>query len=88
MHETVVVSLSLLILVPNVYWNQQSVRQTANGPIEGIKQISSLGQKYYAFRGVPYAEPPITGEDPYTGKQVDRRFKVIFYSFYHNQLFW
>lgn len=52
------------------------IAQTANGPIEGIEQISSLKQKYYAFRGVPFAEAPITGVDPYTGEHVDRRFKV------------
>lgn len=53
------------------------IRQTLNGPVEGIEQISSLGQKYYSFRGIPYAEPPITGIDPYSGEYVDRRFKVI-----------
>lgn len=26
--------------------------------------------------GVPFASPPITGTDPYTGEEVDRRFKV------------
>lgn len=41
-----------------------------------MEEISSLGQTYYAFRGVPFAEPPITGVDPYTGEYVDRRFKV------------
>lgn len=56
--------------------NRTVVRQTANGPVEGIAQTSVFGQKYYAFRGVPYAEPPITGYDPYTGEAVDRRFKV------------
>lgn len=54
------------------------IRQTSNGPIEGVEQISSLKQKYYAFRGIPYAEPPITGNDPYTGEKIDRRFKVQF----------
>lgn len=53
-----------------------TLRQTLNGPVEGVEEISSLGQKYYAFRGVPFAEPPITGIDPYTGEYVDRRFKV------------
>lgn len=51
------------------------IRHTVNGPIDGILQTSSLGQKYFAFKGIPYAEPPITGID-YDGKFVDRRFKV------------
>lgn len=51
------------------------IRQTVNGPVEGLLQTSSLGQKYYAFKGIPYAEAPITGID-YNGKYVDRRFKV------------
>lgn len=55
---------------------QTVIRQTANGPVEGIERMSVLGRKYYAFRGVPYAEPPITGPDRYTGEEVDRRFKV------------
>lgn len=52
------------------------IRQTSNGPVEGIEQISALHQRYYSFRGIPYAEPPITSIDPYTGEKVDRRFKV------------
>lgn len=52
------------------------VRQTANGPVEGIERTTVLGKKYYAFRGVPYAEVPITGIDPYTGEKIDRKFKV------------
>lgn len=69
--------LSLLLLL-NVACNNNlsTVRQTKNGPIQGIEMTSSLGQKYYAFKGIPYAEPPISGMDPYTGEQVDRRFKV------------
>lgn len=71
------VIFSLLLTLPSV-WCQNSpiIRQTTNGPVEGIERISSLGQKYYAFEGIPYAEPPITGTDPYTGEKVDRRFKV------------
>lgn len=69
--------LSLLLLL-NVACNNNlsTVRQIKNGPIQGIEMTSSLGQKYYAFKGIPYAEPPISGMDPYTGEQVDRRFKV------------
>lgn len=61
--------------------NTTTTRQTKNGPVDGIEQISSLKQKYYAFRGVPFAEAPITGRDPHTGLPVDRRFKVGFYLF-------
>lgn len=57
--------------------DESPVRQTSNGPVEGITLTSSLGQKYYAFKGIPFAEPPITGKD-HTGEYVDRRFKVIF----------
>lgn len=66
----------LLILFANVWCTLPTVRQTNNGPVEGIEILSSLGQKYYAFKGIPYAEPPITGIDPYTSEKVDRRFKV------------
>lgn len=52
------------------------IRQTQNGPVEGIEQMSALNQRYYSFRGIPYAEPPITGIHPYTGEQIDHRFKV------------
>lgn len=53
-----------------------TLRQTTNGLVEGIILTTSLGQKYYAFRGIPFAELPIAGLDPYTGEYVDRRFKV------------
>lgn len=59
----VLLSLALMVLVKS---ESPTIRQTANGPVEGIEETSSLGQKYYAFRGVPYAEPPIS----------ERRFKV------------
>lgn len=66
----------LLLNVYDVYKYWPTVRHTANGPVAGIQQTSSLGQEYYAFKGVPYAEPPITGKDKYTDEYVDRRFKV------------
>lgn len=75
MYKSIVVLLSLLLVMLNVYCDRLPVRQTVNGPIEGIEQTTSLGQKYFAFKGVPFAEPPITGLDRY-GKKVDRRFKV------------
>lgn len=76
MFGIICVQLLLILYKVNAYCNTPTVRMTANGPIEGIVQISSLGQKYYSFRGIPFAAPPITGKDPYTGQQVDRRFKV------------
>lgn len=78
MDSSIVVLLALLLFagVP-LRCTSSTIRQTDNGPVEGIEQMSSLGQKYYAFRGVPFAEAPITGRDPYTGEQVDRRFKVF-----------
>lgn len=69
-------SILLQFLAINVLGNLPTIRQTLNGPVEGIEQTSAMGQKYYAFLGIPFAEPPITGLDPYTGDQVDRRFKV------------
>lgn len=68
----------LILGLASVYCISPIIRQTANGPVEGTEQISSLGQRYYSFKGIPFAEPPITGVDPYTGQQVDRRFKVLF----------
>lgn len=76
MKESMCILLSLIFLVINVYCAPPTVRQTNHGSVEGIEQTSSLGQKYYAFRGIPFAEAPITGKDPYTGEEVDRRFKV------------
>lgn len=77
MHHICFVSALILLFVMNVHCDSPTIiRQTQNGPVEGIELISSLKQKYYAFKGVPFAEPPITGIDPYTGVQVDRRFKV------------
>lgn len=73
MYRIILLSFSFVI---NVCWGVPTIRQTLNGPVEGLVQTSILGQIYYAFRGVPYAEAPITGIDPYTEKQVDRRFKV------------
>lgn len=87
MKESVCISLSLLLLVLNVHCNTSTVRQTNYGPVEGLLRRSSLGQKYYAFRGIPFAEAPISGKDPNTGKEVDRRFKVWYYKQTQNQLF-
>ena len=66
----------LLLFISIVHGDPSIVRQTNNGPVEGIEQTSIFGKKYYSFRGIPYAEAPITGIDPYTGEMVDRRFKV------------
>lgn len=76
MYRIILVPFLFLMFVINVYYVLPTIRQTQNGPVEGIEQTSSLKQKYYAFKGVPFAEPPITGRDPYTGEQVDRRFRV------------
>lgn len=66
-----------MLLALNVKCESPIIRQTTNGPVEGLEYKTLLGQKYYAFKGIPFAEPPITGPDPHTGEQVDRRFKVI-----------
>lgn len=69
-------ALIIIQIVSSISCDSPLVRQTTNGPVEGLEQISSLGKKYYTFRGIPFAEPPISGTDPYTGETVDRRFKV------------
>lgn len=75
--RVIYVPLAILLLVLNVVSSiSPTIRQTLNGPVEGIVQTSVLGQLFYAFLGIPFAEPPITGIDPYTGERVDRRFKV------------
>lgn len=76
------VLFAIILSAFRVYCIPSTLRQTLYGPIEGVERTSILGQKYYAFEGIPYAEPPITGIDPYTGKQVDRRFKV-YWRYFH-----
>lgn len=76
MYRILYVLVQFALVMLNVHCTLPTVRQTANGPIEGVEITSSLRQKYYAFKGVPYAEAPITGKDPNTGEEVDRRFKV------------
>lgn len=70
------VSLAFFVFAQNVQCNLLAIRQTLNGPIGGIELISSLGQKYVAFKGIRYAMAPVTGTDPLTGDRVDQRFKV------------
>lgn len=40
--------------------------QTTKGPVKGISKTSIVGEDYYRFRGIPYAQPPVG----------DLRFKV------------
>lgn len=70
------VSLRLELIVAQCDSDCCNIRQTNNGPVEGMIQSGIFGKKFYAFRGIPYAETPITGIDPNTGEKVDRRFKV------------
>lgn len=79
--------LIMTVIIQRVDSAMLPVRQTANGPIEGTIKTSSLGKQYYAFMGIPYAEVPITGVDPYSGEQVDRRFKVVSFPNYFKSLF-
>lgn len=84
MSEAILVLLTLILLALNVHvhyvfvqsGDPPTIRRTTNGPVEGVQRSSIMGQNYYAFLSIPYAEAPITGIDPYSGKQVDRRFKV------------
>lgn len=77
MQRSIKISLALLLLLQYVQCDRPTLRQTANGPVEGIEfTIPFNSTKVYAFLSIPYAKPPITGKDPYTGELVDRRFKV------------
>lgn len=78
MRQKIICLWLFLMFVLNVMSSTSTIRQTLNGPVEGVVQKSVLGQLFYGFLGIPFAEPPITGIDPYTGKRVDRRFKVWF----------
>ncbi|XP_055312058.1 esterase B1-like isoform X2 [Sitodiplosis mosellana] len=76
MYEVLYELMPILLLLTSIAnCDFPTVRQTTNGPVEGTEQTSFFGKKYYSFRGIPYAEVPITGNDPYTGETVDRRFK-------------
>lgn len=72
------VALSFQLLVLNVCCDDVTVRYTENGPVEGTELLTSLGQQYVAFKGIPFAEPPVTGTDLHTGEWIDRRFKVLY----------
>lgn len=39
---------------------------TTYGPVRGNQRTSFMGDKFYSFRGIPYAKPPVG----------DLRFKV------------
>lgn len=74
MYISIGIIFSVLLIVSNVY--SSTIRQTTNGPVEGIVLPTILGKNCTAFFSVPYAEPPITGKHPQTGQMLDNRFKV------------
>lgn len=41
--------------------------KVTEGVLEGQEKINKLGGKFYSFKGIPYAEPPVG----------DLRFKVM-----------
>lgn len=61
--------LVFCVIVPFIYATDKFVLvQTASGPIRGKSASTIFDNKlYYAFKGIPYAEPPIG----------NLRFKVI-----------
>lgn len=64
---TVKVLLVVLVFAYGGLADQYKIVDTDNGKVRGIKSISLLkGDQYYAFKGIPYAQPPLG----------DRRFKV------------
>lgn len=66
----------LLVFFFFKYHYSPLIIQTTHGPVQSAKYMTVFEQKCHLFIGIPYAAPPITGIDPYTGKEVDRRFKV------------
>lgn len=70
----IICMLSLFFFLKNRYTSL--VVQTTHGPVESVKYMTRIEQKCHHFMGIPYAAPPITGIHPYTGEEVDRRFKV------------
>lgn len=66
----------LLVFFFFKYQYSPRVIQTTHGPVQSVKYVTVFEQECHGFYGIPYAAPPITGIDPYTGEQVDRRFKV------------
>lgn len=73
----IVVILNVVLVLFFFKYNYSSIIvQTTHGPVESVKYMTIFNQKCHIFKGIPYAAPPITGIDPYTGQKVDRRFKV------------
>lgn len=72
----------ILIALKEIYCELVTVSIT-QGTLVGNVEISSRGQNYYAFRGIPYAKPPIgklrfkppEPPDRWSGKRDARFFK-------------
>ena len=75
-HSILLCATVSLASILSVQCTPPTIRQTVNGPVEGVGMRTSIGQTFYAFKSIPYAKPPVTGIDPQTGETVDRRFKV------------
>lgn len=39
--------------------NEQLIVETRAGKVQGAQQRNFEGNDFYAFRGIPYAQPPI-----------------------------
>lgn len=64
----VLLVVALICAVNGRVDEQYKTVETLNGPVRGIRETTLLkGIPFYAFKGVPYAKPPIG----------DLRFKVI-----------
>ena len=46
----------------------------SKGKLRGARLDYDFGQYYYAFKGIPYARPPVK----------ELRFKVLILAFFHN----
>lgn len=53
----------------NMENGEQVIISTNQGKVRGLVQNDFFGNKYYSFRGIPYAKPPIN----------ELRFQVSYY---------
>ncbi|XP_046639107.1 venom carboxylesterase-6-like isoform X1 [Daphnia pulicaria] len=71
--------LLCLLNICNLTERSPMVEIPSLGQLRGSKMVSSSGRNYYAFRGIPYAKPPVGNlrfrdpepADPWVGKVLD-----------------
>lgn len=60
----------------------QTLVHTTNGPVQGVKKTSLLGDEYLSYQRIPYAEPPV-GELRFRVSQVTRVKMLFMYIIYY-----